>query len=253
MPVPTRKYEQLKILKDRIRTCNLCRLHIQRNHAVCGEGTPNAKFFFIAQAPGEMEDREGRMFTGPTGKVLDELFGEISLNRRDVYMTNLIKCNLPKNRKPRQDEIDPCRLYLDQEIEIVQPEFLFPMGYHATKYILKKYFGDHLPASPWAGQLIFSGEIKIYPLRHPSAVLHNPSSKQIQLDDFKKIARFKAPCKWFPICPMKQLYETNRLERKWIERFCKGDWESCVRYQMEQKGLYHPDTMLPDGTILKNL
>jgi uracil-DNA glycosylase len=253
MPLPDSKHESLEKLNDQIRRCKRCRLSHSRIHAICGEGSPEAKFFFIAQAPGEVEDREGKMFLGPTGSVVDELFREIELNRKDVYMTNLIKCILPKNRKPKQDEIETCRPYLDQEIEIIQPEFLFPMGYHATKYILKKYEGDSLPSDPWAGQLIFSGGMKIYPLRHPSAVLHNPSSKEIQVREFKIIERFKEPCKWYPVCPMKYFYETNQLDRKWIERYCKGDWGSCVRYQMEQKGQFHPDTMLPDGTSMVNI
>lgn len=63
-------------------------------------------------------------------------------------------------------------------------------------------------------------------------------------------------CKWFPVCPMKKYYEMGKLDGKWIKNYCKGNRENCVRYQMEEKGQYHPDWMLPDGTIdesLKNL
>lgn len=55
-------------------------------------------------------------------------------------------------------------------------------------------------------------------------------------------------CKWFVICPMKRFYETGKLEKKWIEQYCKGKWEECVRFQMEESGKYHPDWMLPDGS-----
>ena len=56
-------------------------------------------------------------------------------------------------------------------------------------------------------------------------------------------------CKWFQVCPMKQFYEQGKLDKKWIENYCKGNWHSCIRYQMEEEGTYHPDNMLPDGSV----
>ncbi len=56
-------------------------------------------------------------------------------------------------------------------------------------------------------------------------------------------------CRWYPVCPMKRFYESGRLDRSWIERYCRGDNLSCVRFQMEERGEYHPDNMLPDGSI----
>ncbi|HOP62759.1 MAG TPA: uracil-DNA glycosylase [Spirochaetota bacterium] len=60
-------------------------------------------------------------------------------------------------------------------------------------------------------------------------------------------------CKWYRVCPMKFYYEQGRLDKKWITSFCKGDWLNCVRYRMEERGEYHPDNMLPDGSIDKRL
>lgn len=60
-------------------------------------------------------------------------------------------------------------------------------------------------------------------------------------------------CKWFPVCPMKWYYEQGRLDRKWIELYCQGDWKNCIRYQMEESAQYHSDNMLPDGSIDKSL
>ncbi|OPX30816.1 MAG: uracil-DNA glycosylase [Candidatus Omnitrophica bacterium 4484_171] len=60
-------------------------------------------------------------------------------------------------------------------------------------------------------------------------------------------------CKWFSICPMKRFYEEKRLDSRWIEMYCKGNWKQCVRYDMEEKGEYHPDYMLPDGSLDNNL
>ena len=56
-------------------------------------------------------------------------------------------------------------------------------------------------------------------------------------------------CKWYPVCPMKYYYEADKLDEKWIFTYCKGDWIKCVRYHLEETGEYHPDNMLPDGSI----
>jgi uracil-DNA glycosylase len=63
----------------------------------------------------------------------------------------------------------------------------------------------------------------------------------------------KKECRWYDVCPMKRYYEKRMLDKKWVQNYCRGNWENCVRYQMEENGQYHPDWMLPDGTIDKNL
>lgn len=60
-------------------------------------------------------------------------------------------------------------------------------------------------------------------------------------------------CKWFPVCPMNRFYQMGKIAEKWIEKYCKGDWTKCVRFQMEEKGEPHPDNMLPNGEIDENL
>jgi len=56
-------------------------------------------------------------------------------------------------------------------------------------------------------------------------------------------------CKWYPVCPMKSFFEKGLLDRAWIGKYCFGDHERCVRYQMEERGAFHPDHMLPDGSV----
>ena len=65
--------------------------------------------------------------------------------------------------------------------------------------------------------------------------------------DYKKI------CKWFDLCPLKKFYEEGKLDKKWIENYCWGDYSECVRKKLEENGAYHPDNMLPDGTIDRSL
>ena len=96
--------EKLEDLKQRIRECEKCRLWKTRINALPGEGNSNARVMLVAQAPGENEDRDGKMFIGPSGKKLDELLQEADVSRQEIYVTNLIKCMLPNYRKPKQDE-----------------------------------------------------------------------------------------------------------------------------------------------------
>ena len=63
---------------------------------------------------------------------------------------------------------------------------------------------------------------------------------------------FQKQCKWFSVCPMKRFYDQGKLDKKWIDLYCKGNWKNCIRYQMEENGRYHPDNMLPNGTIYRS-
>jgi len=243
-------------LNEEIKNCRKCSLWETRTNVLCGEGKLNAKLMLIAQAPGEQEDRAGRMFIGPSGKVLDELLKSANLNREEFYMTNLIKCMLPKYRRPKENEIEKCSQYLNKEIELVNPKVLVSLGYYATRYIFRRYT---LPLSSKKdfytvyGKLFFSRGQKILPLSHPAALLYNPSFKEKIIKDYRKMKVLLEDCKWYPVCPMKRFYEEGMIDEKWVELYCKGDWESCIRYQMEERGKPHPDLMLPDGSIDERL
>ena len=244
---------KIEDLNKEIRKCKKCRLAETRVNVLCGEGDLNAKIMLIAQAPGKNEDREGKMFIGPSGKVLDELLEEINLGRGEVYMTNLVKCMLPKYRKPKRDEIEICGDYLDREIELIDPEVLAPLGYFATKYLFDKYDISLPSKESQYGKLFLAGNRRIIPLQHPAALLYNDSIKKEMVGNYRKLKILSVDCKWYPVCPMKTFYEKGNLDKKWIELYCKGDWESCVRYRMEENGEYHPDWMLPDGTFNEEL
>ena len=249
--------DKIEDLNKEIRDCKKCRLSESRTNALPGEGNLNAKVMLIAQAPGEKEDSVGKMFIGPTGGVLDELFKEINVDKDEIYMTNLIKCLLPDYRKPKQDEIEICTQFLNKEIELISPDTLVPLGYYATRYILEKYTLS-TPETKQEfqnlyGRLFLSELRKILPLKHPTALLFNDSIRDEMIKDYRKIKTLMEDCKWYPVCPMKRYYEKGILDKKWIELYCKGDWLSCVRYELEESGEYHPDWMFPDGSIDKKL
>ncbi len=251
------KQNLIEKLNKKIKNCKNCTLSANRNNVLIGEGDIQARVMLIALSPGEKEDEKSRMFVGPSGQVLDSLFDFAGVKRASFYMSNLIKCMLPKNRRPKMDEIESCRVFLDQEIAIIKPEVIVPLGFYATRYILTKFRTDPPEArrdfSRLYGKLLFSEDQKVLPLSHPASLLYHPSFESETKVKYKKLKTLLQECKWFSCCPMKWFYEQGRLERKWIELYCKGDWQSCERFAMEESGEFHPDYMLPDGSLDKRL
>lgn len=163
-------------LSQEIRNCRKCRLWLTRTHALPGEGNISSKLVLVAQAPGYSEDKERRMFVGPSGKKLDELFAEVGIDRQEIFMTNILRCMLPGYRKPRQDEMDACTPYLDEEIELINPKIIGTLGYVAAKYIFKQYGIDNeLKFPDVCGESFSLKDKKIISLRHPAALLYNDS------------------------------------------------------------------------------
>ncbi|MGM0441940.1 MAG: uracil-DNA glycosylase [Elusimicrobiota bacterium] len=244
-------------LCTKIKNCKKCVLFQSRKNALCGEGNNDANLMLIAQAPGETEDRRGKMFIGPSGKVLNSLLSKAGVSRNDIYMTNLIKCKLPNYRNPKQKEINRCSSYLNEEIKRVKPVIISPLGYYATRYIFDKY-DLQMPREKKAfkniiGKLYFTGNIKIYPLGHPAVLIHNNSLKLSMENNYKKLGVFVKKCKWYSSFSIKYFYESGFLDKKWITKYCKGDWENCIRYWKKKRGEQCSDELLPDGTIDKNL
>ena len=177
-------------MNKEIRRCDRCGLAKSRKNAVCGEGDTSAQLMLVAQAPGENEDREGIMFIGPSGMVLNEMLSRIEINRKDIYMTNLIKCLLPKNRKPKADEIEACGQFLEREIEAVRPGILVPLGYYATRYLFIKYGIARPPKVEFHsvyGHIFMAGDQEIIPVQHPAALLHNPAVREDMVRNYTRL------------------------------------------------------------------
>ncbi len=169
-------------LVEQITDCTLCPLSQGRTHAVPGEGSLSADIIFIGEGPGFYEDRDGRPFVGPAGHLLDEMLGTIGLNRQDVYITNMLKCRPPRNRDPLPDEIDSCRPYLDQQIEMISPSVIVTLG----RYSFSKFFpGETISTA--RGKARRWRDLMVYPMYHPAAALHNPGLRPAIASDFSKL------------------------------------------------------------------
>lgn len=189
------KQESLEVLNYQIKCCKRCSLSATRIHSLPGEGDINAKILIVALSPGSKENVANRMFVGPSGQVFEKLIHEAGISREMIYMTNLIKCMLPGNRQPKLNEIEICGQYLDDEISIIHPEVIVPLGQHAARAVLTKFSSD--PTSSYDrntkvlfGKLLSLKGQKIYPLSHPAALLYNPSYKVDTIVKYKKLKTF---------------------------------------------------------------
>src|SRR2546427_11739757 len=160
--------DALEDLAARIRGCTLCRLHEGRGHAVPGEGPADAKLFLVGEAPGRHEDAEGRPFVGVAGKVLDSVLGEVGLSRRDVFITNVVKCRPPENRRPRADEIAACHPYLVAQVRAVRPSVLVALGDTAVSGLL----GASVDLASARRSVRRFEQIPVLATYHPAAALY---------------------------------------------------------------------------------
>src|SRR6478736_7427400 len=128
--------EELKGLLQEARGCTRCpQLHQTRTTVVFGAGNADADLMFVGEAPGANEDRMGLPFVGQAGKLLDKLLAEIGMERKDVFVANVLKCRPPGNRDPHPKEIETCQSYLHRQIELIEPTMICTLGNFSTKLL----------------------------------------------------------------------------------------------------------------------
>ncbi len=149
---------------------------------VIGEGSHDASIMFIGEAPGKNEAQTGRPFCGAAGKVLDQLLTHVGIERKSVYITNIIKDRPPQNRDPLPDEIKIYGPFLDRQIEIIRPKKIVTLGRYAMNYIMTK-FGLELELEPIGKAhgksykaIANYGDIDIVTLYHPCVAVYNPNN-----------------------------------------------------------------------------
>jgi len=169
-------------LYQQIAQCQKCEIAKFRTKVVPGEGAEDADIMFIGEAPGWHEDQQGRPFVGPAGQFLDRLLNSINLNRTQVYIANVIKCRPSSNRDPLPTEIQNCRPWLDQQIEIIKPKMIVTLG----RYSMARYFPGK-SISKIHGTAQKRDNIIYYAMYHPAAALHQQSLRQAIEADMLKI------------------------------------------------------------------
>ncbi|OUU78932.1 MAG: hypothetical protein CBC38_06350 [Gammaproteobacteria bacterium TMED78] len=174
-------------LNEIVRKCAKCSLHKSRTQVVFGSGNKNAELLIIGEAPGSEEDKQGKPFVGRSGKLLDSMLKSINIIRDEIFITNILKCRPPDNRDPKEKEINSCRSFLINQIEMINPKIILSLGRVASQILLD----SEDAIGKIRGGEIFSDVIKkpIVASYHPAYLLRNPTAKEKSWQDLKIIKK----------------------------------------------------------------
>ena len=196
--------------------CRKCAIGYERRNNVYGEGDPCARLMVVGEGPGETEDQLGRPFVGRAGQLLDRMLAAIGLAREEVYICNTVKCratipgpNGPRNRAPDPQEMENCRPFLDEQIEIVSPQLILALGAPAAKSFLGRDFQITRMRGRW---YIGPRDIPLMVTFHPAYILRQTGGeiegvKRLVWSDLKAVrAKLDEP-------PAPQQIETVEIQQ----------------------------------------
>lgn len=174
--------KKLSHIAQEIAVCTKCALHETRKKSVPGDGPATAEIMFIGEGPGFHENEQGRPFVGASGKFLDQLLAQASVTRGDVFIANVVKCRPPGNRDPLPEELAACSVYLEAQIEAINPSIIVTLG----RFSMGRFFPS-AKISAVHGQMKRIDERFVIPMFHPAAALHQAALKPSILGDFAKL------------------------------------------------------------------
>lgn len=157
--------------------CRGCGLCDGAKNRVNGEGDLDSRIVFVGEAPGRKEDESGRPFVGSAGKLLDRLLAGAGLGRDRVFISNIVRCRPPGNRKPKQSEVEACSCHIERLLVIIAPHVVAPMGNSAVEFLFERYglgeatIGD-VHGKPREVEMSW-GKVIVFPLYHPAAAIYN--------------------------------------------------------------------------------
>lgn len=163
--------------------CQRCPLSRTRNSLVFGVGNPAARLVLVGEAPGREEDERGEPFVGEAGRLLDRILFAMGLERRDVYICNVLKCRPPNNRDPEPVEVATCEPFLVQQLEAIRPELIVALGRFAIQTLLQ----TKLPISKLRGNWQEYQGVPLMPTYHPAYLLRNPHGKREVWADMRQV------------------------------------------------------------------
>ena len=181
------KIEELKKLKNSISVIKNCMLKKNATNIVFADGNPKAKVMIVGEGPGSNEDKEGIPFVGRAGALLDKMLASINLDRKSVYITNVVNYRPPENRRPTDEEIKRYFPYLQKHIEIINPKILVLLGSTAMTALV----GDEVVISKMRGKWIEkefgSCKVSVIITFHPAFLMRQPAQKKMAWIDLKMI------------------------------------------------------------------
>ncbi len=176
-------------IAEQARSCTLCALSETRRTVVFGSGSETANLLILGEAPGANEDESGVPFVGRSGRLLDKLCEEeLGLGRDEIYVANVLKCRPPDNRDPRPNEISTCRPYLQQQLSMIRPKVVIPVGNFAARFLLSTKLGiTKLRGQSYRGSAETTATV--VPTFHPAAVLRGGKQKMADMREDFQLAR----------------------------------------------------------------
>ena len=171
-------------ISDEVIHCTKCQLCKTRKNAVPGEGSSSAKIMFVGEAPGRFEDLLGKPFVGKAGMILEAALSNANISRSQVFITNIVKCRPPGNRRPKSDEIAKCRDYLNKQISMINPIIICILGATAYSSLLG---GKEITSN--RGKLLSINGRNYFLTIHPAATLYRRSLLQVLEKDLLKLSK----------------------------------------------------------------
>jgi uracil-DNA glycosylase len=178
--------DELRAILDRFEGCAL---RATATQLVFADGNPQARLMFVGEAPGRDEDIEGLPFVGRSGKLLDRMLAAIGLDRKSVYIANIVPWRPPGNRTPTPQETAICLPFTQRQIELVDPDVLVCLGNPSTQTLLATKEGITRTRGRWFRYQTGTREIRAMPTFHPAFLLRNPISKRLAWRDFQAIKK----------------------------------------------------------------
>jgi DNA polymerase len=176
----------LQAIRDNIGDCTRCRLHKSRKNIVFGVGNVNADIMFVGEGPGADEDEQGEPFVGRAGQLLNNMISAMGIERRDVYIANIVKCRPPRNRTPEKDECDTCSPFLMRQIAVIQPKVIVALGAVAAKNLLAVNDSMANLRGRWYD---FKGA-RLVVTYHPAFLLRDPRQKKEAWKDLQMVMKY---------------------------------------------------------------
>ena len=178
------------LLRQEVSQCTACELHQSRSQTVFGVGDQQANLMIIGEAPGEDEDLSGEPFVGPAGHLLNQMLFALGFSRENVFISNILKCSPPDNRKPLLSEIETCSTFLLRQIALIKPKVILCVGAVSAKNLLR----SNERIGKLRGQVMIHAQTStpLIATYHPAYLLRKPTEKRAVWSDLLLVKKILA-------------------------------------------------------------
>ena len=189
------KAENLERLKKSIGAIKNCSLKSSATNIVFSDGNPKSKIMLVGEAPGSNEDQEGLPFVGRAGTLLDKMLASINLDRKNVYISNIINYRPPENRRPTDEEVNRYMPFIKKHIEIINPKILVLLGSTAMNALIGNDIVISKARGKWIDKEFGNCKTSVIITFHPAFLMRQPAQKKMAWIDLKMIRDKKAKLK----------------------------------------------------------